>query len=452
MNRTVRIGLVAVAASLAVGVASVASADQRPPAPFAKAKLKVAAIVVASDRMQAGSLGELAIEARRGAHCGLTLRGPGKLTGGPYTARATDRYVAWHWTVPAAVRGGRWVAEVGCRASGRQVLRRASLRVDGAPSDAGLLVASDSISSVSRGSLSAVLDGGKGGGGYPDDAAVCAHTGRHDGYCADYDFGYRRANGTWALLSARGFAYRNCTDFAAWKAGVTWAAFKFPRGKGNASDWGDYAANAGLVLTQTPSVGDIAWWRKTASGSSYGHVAIVTAVTGATVTVEEYNGGGRGEYRLRPGVRADGYLHRPGAAAPTPVITPTPNTPAPSVTPAPNTPVPTVTPTPPTTPGPTAPAPPVWQEQQGSLGANTFQNPSNASGMGVKIQPNQWVTVSCKIYAPQIASANPDGYWYRIASPPWNGQYYAVANTFWNGDTPGVKPYTHNTDFAVANC
>jgi hypothetical protein len=97
-------------------------------------------------------------------------------------------------------------------------------------------------------------------------------------------------------------------------------------------------------------------------------------------------------------------------------------------------------------------SPSLWNEQEGSLGANTFLNPYNASGMGVKIQPYQWVAVSCKVYAPQIVSANPDGYWYRIASSPWDNAFYAVANTFWNGDVPGVLPYTHNTDFTVPNC
>ncbi len=116
-------------------------------------------------------------------------------------------------------------------------------------------------------------------------------------------------------------------------------------------------------------------------------------------------------------------------------------------------PLPTLQPVP-VTPKP-APAPPprsTWPEQQGSLGANTFRNPYNASGMGVKIQPYQWVEVSCKVYAPQIVSANPNGYWYRIASPPWSNAYYAVANTFWNGDIPGHKPYTRFTDWAVPNC
>jgi hypothetical protein len=101
---------------------------------------------------------------------------------------------------------------------------------------------------------------------------------------------------------------------------------------------------------------------------------------------------------------------------------------------------------------PPPPPPATHSEQQGSLGANTFTNPFNASGQGQKIQPNQTVEVSCKVYAPQIASANPDGYWYRIASAPWSNSYYAVANTFWNGDIPGHKPYTHNTDFAVPDC
>lgn len=100
----------------------------------------------------------------------------------------------------------------------------------------------------------------------------------------------------------------------------------------------------------------------------------------------------------------------------------------------------------------TTASPPVYPQQQGTYGANTFTNPYNASGMGVKIAAMAWVDVSCKVHAPQIASANPDGYWYRIASSPWNNQYYAVANTFWNGDTPGQTPYTRYTDFSVPDC
>ncbi|HEY5707965.1 MAG TPA: hypothetical protein VIS51_01055 [Solirubrobacterales bacterium] len=116
----------------------------------------------------------------------------------------------------------------------------------------------------------------------------------------------------------------------------------------------------------------------------------------------------------------------------------------------PNPPPPSSPSAPPAAPPP--PSPTYYVEQQGSLGANTFMNPFNASGMGATIPPYAVVQVTCKVYAPQILSANPDGYWYRIHSSPWNDAYYAVANTFWNGDIPGQKPYTHNTDFSVRDC
>ncbi|HST41622.1 MAG TPA: hypothetical protein VLK58_19040, partial [Conexibacter sp.] len=113
---------------------------------------------------------------------------------------------------------------------------------------------------------------------------------------------------------------------------------------------------------------------------------------------------------------------------------------------------PDATPVPqPSNPAP-PPAPRTWREQQGTHGVDTFTNPANASGKGPRIEPFQWVDVLCKVHAPQIASVNPDGYWYRIATAPWSGNYYSPANTFWNGDVPGQKPYTHNTDFNVPNC
>jgi hypothetical protein len=100
---------------------------------------------------------------------------------------------------------------------------------------------------------------------------------------------------------------------------------------------------------------------------------------------------------------------------------------------------------------PPTPTPTTYTETQGSRGVNTFSNYHNASGPGTRVNPSQQVQVSCKVYDPTIASANPDGYWYRIASAPWSNAYYAPANTFMNGDPPG-GPFTHNTDFAVPNC
>jgi hypothetical protein len=101
--------------------------------------------------------------------------------------------------------------------------------------------------------------------------------------------------------------------------------------------------------------------------------------------------------------------------------------------------------------GSSASAEALYAEQEGHNGVNTFTNYHNASGMGPRINPGQWVNVSCKVYDPYIQSVNPDGYWYRIADSPWNDQYYSPANTFMNGD-PWGGPYTHNTDFNVPDC
>ena len=96
-------------------------------------------------------------------------------------------------------------------------------------------------------------------------------------------------------------------------------------------------------------------------------------------------------------------------------------------------------------------APATYTEQEWHTGANTFTDPNNASGMGQKIAPGQYVQVTCKLFDPSIGSASPGGYWYLIASSPWDNQYYAVANTFLNGD-PWGGPYTHPTDLSVPNC
>jgi len=128
-----------------------------------------------------------------------------------------------------------------------------------------------------------------------------------------------------------------------------------------------------------------------------------------------------------------------------------PSGPGPTTNPPPPPPGPNPPP-PPVSPPPPPPPPMTWAEQETpNHPVNTFTNYHNASGMGPAVASGQWVNVSCKVYDPTIGSVNPDGYWYRIASPPWNNAYYSPANTFMNGDPYG-GPYTHNTDFSVANC
>lgn len=95
-----------------------------------------------------------------------------------------------------------------------------------------------------------------------------------------------------------------------------------------------------------------------------------------------------------------------------------------------------------------------YTEQEGHLGSITVTDPSGFSGVGQKVRPLQKVQVSCKVLAPSIDSASPDGYWYRIVTAPWNNQAYGIANTFLNGD-PVIGTSNgpqHNTDFNVPDC
>jgi surface antigen len=220
---------------------------------------------------------------------------------------------------------------------------------------------------------------------------------------------------------------RECTSFAAWALSSR-NGYDIPFFD-NAVNWGPRARAIGVPVDTNPAVGSIAW----SNSGAFGHVAWVSAVDGGNVTIEEYNRDYHGHYSTRtvPAASFTGYIHFkdiPAAA----IEPPPPPPPPPAVT---------------TTPA----APQTWAEQEGHYGVNTFTNPVNASGMGTKIASGQTVQVSCRIYAPQIQSVNPDGWWYRVASSPWNDAYYSPANTFMNGD-PWDGPYTHPTDMAVRVC
>lgn len=119
---------------------------------------------------------------------------------------------------------------------------------------------------------------------YPDKDAVCVATGSVSGWCANSAW---RKNGS--QNSARGYAYRNCTDFAAWRANQLAARKVVPSGWGNANAWDESARRAGILVDGSPRVGDIAQ----SDSGSFGHVGIVAEIgTGANAgkfRVEEYN-------------------------------------------------------------------------------------------------------------------------------------------------------------------
>jgi surface antigen len=109
-------------------------------------------------------------------------------------------------------------------------------------------------------------------------------------------------------LSPLGYYYRECTDFVAWRlnrdAGITTAPWKYTWTKltplgGDAIDWKKNWTSHGWGVSNTPTPGSVAWWGT--KGGSKGHVAYVQSVdpSAGTVTIEEYNWGGKHTYDVR---------------------------------------------------------------------------------------------------------------------------------------------------------
>jgi surface antigen len=507
-----RRALLVAATALALG-ALCAPASATPSPAFPRLHARPLAIIVATNQLEAGEQGELAIQVTHRARCTLVFTGPRHRRSGPYPL-STTRYGVWRWRVPADATGGAWNAVVGCHESGSDLTARTPLLVAVTPDNHAGIAARRSMHAVSVAVAPiprTYAGSGKGGGGYPDDGALCKWTGQRSGACPNYDWGYPSGGGRWSLQSGRGFAYRNCTDFVAWFMGLTWGSFHFPAGVGNAADWMRYAGNAGLTVTARPSVGDIAWWGSEVAGG-FGHVAIVTAVApSGTVTIAEYNGDGQGNYDLRPNVRADKYLHRP-PASPQPPAHPTPSQYIGHIVQwdgdrnAQKTAwlvgadarrywIPTIA--------------MYWcLKQHGAPGPDVLsattldqlpdsgQQASCSGGSGGKgggggpetepqplpheephppppppptwreqETPNHPVNTFTNYHnasglGPPIAAGQWVDVYCKVYDPTipsvnpdgyWSGAYYSPANTFMNGDPYG-GPYTHNTDFAVPNC
>jgi surface antigen len=122
-------------------------------------------------------------------------------------------------------------------------------------------------------------------GGYPDaDAVDCSASFGVYSWCK---------GGTW--LSGRGYAYRNCTDFVAWKLQSLGVPDTRTRGLGNANTWDDRAPGKGVAVNGAPAVGSVA----ISNAGSFGHIAFVEWVNGGQITVSEYNRAGNGAYGTR---------------------------------------------------------------------------------------------------------------------------------------------------------
>lgn len=124
------------------------------------------------------------------------------------------------------------------------------------------------------------------------------------------DYPWRSAGGS---LSPLGYVTRQCTDFVAWRInrdhGTTnpfryvWA-YMTPNG-GSASRWPSAWNSHGWKTSHTPVVGAVAY-----AGN---HVAYVKAVSGGSVSIEEYNWNGSAAYHTRtvPASSFSLYLYPP---------------------------------------------------------------------------------------------------------------------------------------------
>ncbi|HEU5374122.1 MAG TPA: CHAP domain-containing protein [Ktedonobacteraceae bacterium] len=182
-------------------------------------------------------------------------------------------------------------------------------------------------------------------GDYPDYAKACIWSPYNTtGYCKNgaattYEWGNTHDDEN-SIYSTRGYAYRNCTDYVAWKLQSLGVPDSKTRGLGNGGSWYDNAPNNSLSRGTTPQVGDAAVVPSSTPGyGGYGHVAYVEAVNYdsngnvTTITVSEYNYDLQGDYNTRTGKPADmnftefvhfGSLMTNPPSNPTPTPTPSP--------------------------------------------------------------------------------------------------------------------------------
>lgn len=148
--------------------------------------------------------------------------------------------------------------------------------------------------------------------GYPDsDAVDCSAQFGVYSWCK---------GGTW--YSSRGYGYRNCTDYVAWKLQSLGVPSSRTSGLGNGGEWATKAqGRAGVTVNQTPAYGAAAVNPNAAAG--FGHVSFVESVnSNGTITISEYNYGTKGGYGSRTGTKAQlgitDFVHFGVAGAPSP--------------------------------------------------------------------------------------------------------------------------------------
>src|SRR5438105_915939 len=125
----------------------------------------------------------------------------------------------------------------------------------------------------------------------------------------DYPAPWRPPTPIDTILDSWGEWNRECTSFVAWRLHSR-NGFEMPF-YDNAGHWGADAQARGFTVDMNPAVGSVAWIRGHRADGTDGHVAWVEAVSGNTVTVEQYNANFNGYYSYATVAKSnyDGFIH-----------------------------------------------------------------------------------------------------------------------------------------------
>ena len=156
---------------------------------------------------------------------------------------------------------------------------------------------------VEQGTVSAACGAGaKPNGGYPNWNAKPYNCATYD-YWVDEDRDGRAdiGSGNDERMSSRGYYYRNCTDYVAWKLRDLGVSGGLTSGLGNGGEWATKATENPIevrTVSFRPKYGAAA----VSTTGDYGHVAFVESVNeNGTITVSEYNKREDGNFGTRTG-------------------------------------------------------------------------------------------------------------------------------------------------------
>ncbi|HSW75157.1 MAG TPA: CHAP domain-containing protein [Candidatus Saccharimonadales bacterium] len=135
--------------------------------------------------------------------------------------------------------------------------------------------------------------------GYPDAGMPCEHAPYNaTGACSNYDWGptHTENKDDPSEYSSRGYTYRNCTDWVAYRVHQVSAGVITVPGLGNGGQWYDHAPASEQSLNAKPGEAAV-------EPGNPGHVAFVESVNDkdGTITVSEYNYDAKGDGDYRTG-------------------------------------------------------------------------------------------------------------------------------------------------------